>query len=436
MEKLDETIGGLNMIIYTVKLGDTVFSIAQKYNVGAEEIIRVNALREPDKLLVGQSLIIPSPFSSYFVQNGDSIFSISRYYSVSEQDIIRVNALFPPYTIYPGQELLIPRSNTPKRIIETNGYAYESISEQTIRNLAPYLTYLSIFSYKIDENGGLNTINDDRIITLSKQNNIAPIMVVTNTGSGGGFDSDTIESVLTNNSISTTLIDNIITTAKNKGYRGINIDFEYIKPENREDYNSFLGKLYSTAAAENLIISTAVAPKIKSNQSGLLYEAHDYKAHGEATDFVIIMTYEWGYLYGPPMAVSPINEIEKVLQYAITEIESNSLMMSLPNYGYDWILPFRRGRAATVLNLNQAFDLALEQNAEIEFNDISATPFFNYQQDGTDHVVWFDDPKSFYEKAGLIDKYNLLGVSFWSVNSFYRPVWEILSDMYNIKKLL
>lgn len=424
------------MIIYTVKSGDTVYGIAQKYGVGTEQLIRINNLTEPNKLLIGQSLIIPSEYRSYFVENGDSIFSIARNYSVSEQDIIRINSLSFPYTIYPGMELLIPRSNEPKRIIETNGYAYTDISEQTIRNLSPYLTYMSIFSYKINADGGLNSINDDRIISICKQNGIAPIMVCTNTTEGGGFSEDTISIVLNDNSIKTTLINNIIDTAMRKGYRGVNIDFEYIPPEDKGNYNSFLSQLYGTASSKGLIISTAVAPKIKANQSGLLYEAHDYQAHGNNTDYVIVMTYEWGYLYGPPMAVSPLNEIEKVLRYAVSEIDSTSLMMSLPNYGYDWTLPYRRGRAATVLNLNQAFSLALSQNAEIQFNETSATPFFEYSKDGESHIVWFDDAKSFYLKSELISKYNLLGVSFWSVNSFYPQMWEVISDMYNIKKLL
>lgn len=423
------------MIIYTVKQGDSLFKIAERYDVSPERLISVNNLSTPSKLLVGQSLIIPSMYRNYFVENGDSIYSISRNFDVSWQDVVRINSLREPFTIYPGQELLIPPSSAPKKVIETNGYAYENISDNTIVRMAPYLTYLTVFSYKITDGGNLISPNDERIIRTAKQNNIAPVMAVTNTSQSGGFNSDTVSEVLRNNTLSNTLIDNIVNTAKQKGYRGVNIDFEYIPPSDRENYNSFLGKLFATLKTEEILLSTAVAPKVKSDQSGLLYEAHDYKAHGENTDYIIIMTYEWGYLYGPPMAVSPINEIERVLQYAVSETDSSAVMMSLPNYGYDWTLPYRRGRAARVLNLNQAFDLALSENVQIEFNETSASPFFEYTNGGVSHIVWFDDARSFYQKAELISKYNLLGVSFWSVNSFYPQVWEILGDMYDIKKI-
>lgn len=422
------------MIIYTVKEGDTITSIAQKYGISSENIVLSNNLQNPDILLIGQSLIIPTEYKSYIVENGDSIYSIAQNFSVSTQEIINLNGLHEPYIIYPGDELLIPPSETVRQLIQTNGYCYPSISDSTIASLSPYLTYLTVFSYTINADGTLNSINDTRVIKEAKDNNMAPIMAVTNIGDNG-FDSARLSQVLSNNAVSETLINNIINTALNKGYRGVNVDFEYVYPTDRERFNSFLGRMFAACKAEGLIFSTAIAPKIKADQSGLLYESHDYRVHGENTDFTIVMTYEWGYLYGPPMAVSPINEIEKVLSYAVTEITSNTLMMSLPNYGYDWTLPYRSGRPARVLTLNEAFNLALQMGVTIQYNITSETPFFEYSLDGVNHIVWFDDARSIYAKSELISKFNLLGVSFWTVNDFFPQAWEILSAMYRIEKI-
>ncbi len=52
------------------------------------------------------------------------------------------------------------------------------------------------------------------------------------------------------------------------------------------------------------------------------------------------MTYEWGYKYGPNMAVAPLNMVRRVLDYAVTEIIPEKIMLGIPNYGYDWPLPF------------------------------------------------------------------------------------------------
>lgn len=62
---------------------------------------------------------------------------------------------------------------------------------------------------------------------------------------------------------------------------------------------------------DGYISTTALAPKTKEKQKGIWYEGHDYKAHGQTVDYVILMTYEWGYSGGPPLPVSPLTEVKK-----------------------------------------------------------------------------------------------------------------------------
>src|SRR5699024_11587626 len=110
-------------------------------------------------------------------------------------------------------------------------------------------------------------------------------------------------------------------------------------------YNNFLRKIAPRLHQEGLLLSTALAPKTRSTQTGLLYEAHDYAAHGEIADFSVLMTYEWGYSAGLPLPVSPINEVQKVLDYAISVMPSDKILMGQNLYGYDWTLPFVQGES-------------------------------------------------------------------------------------------
>ena len=55
------------------------------------------------------------------------------------------------------------------------------------------------------------------------------------------------------------------------------------------------------------------------------------------------MTYEWGFTYGPPMAVAPLNAVERVVKYAVSRIEAGKLLLGFPNYAYDWTLPYEAG---------------------------------------------------------------------------------------------
>ena len=112
-----------------------------------------------------------------------------------------------------------------------------------------------------------------------------------------------------------------------------------------------------------------------------------------------------------------------MLDYAVTEIPPEKILMGMPNYGYDWTLPFMRGTPAQSVSFTQAVDLALRYGVEIQFDD------------GTQHVVWFDDPRSIDAKLQLIDDYRLAGASWWTVNRCYVPNWLVLQNMYETVKL-
>src|SRR5690606_10102289 len=131
--------------------------------------------------------------------------------------------------------------------------------------------------------------------------------------------------------------------------------------------------------------------------------AHDYAAHGTYSDFVVIMTYEWGYSGGPPMAVSPIGPVREVLEYALTEMPGNKILMGQNLYGYDWTLPFvPGGEYARAISPQQAIALARRMNAAIEYDYTAQAPFFRYiDEQGRTHEVWFEDARSIQAKFDL-----------------------------------
>ena len=423
------------MIIYTANQGDTMYSIARRYGITLNELERFNGFADPTRLAIGQDVLIPVSHSEYVVESGDSLYSIALRHGVTLDALLAANpSITPPYTIYPDDIINIPNDNANKRTISVNGYAYPNINRGVLEQTLPYLTYLSIFSHSVNSDGTLGTIDDESLITTAKNYRTRPIMVVTNTEEGGGFRSEITEAVLNNSDARENLINNIVSTATQKGYEGVDIDFEYIYPKDREKYNEFLELLKNRLDEENLTLSTAIAPKLSASQVGTLYEAHDYAAHGRLVDYLIIMTYEWGYMYGPPLAVAPYNEVRKVISYAVTEIPSRKILMGMPNYGYDWTLPYQSGRPATILSINRAIALANEVGAEIMFNDSSKAPFFEYTKNGTNHIVWFENARSTAARLQLVNDFNLGGVSYWTINQFYAQNWRVLENMFNIRK--
>ncbi len=425
------------MIIYTVKPGDTLFSIGRRYEISPAKVARDNALRYPDSLVPGQTLVLMTGDVFYTVQPGDTITSIARAFEATPQAVIEANPGVNPERLQPGQVLRIRGGRRIKRTIDVNGYAFPQIKGTALRNTLPYLTYLSPFSHQVQEDGTLRPIDDMPLVRAARGERVAPLLTITNINEEGSFDSDLAHAIFTDLRAQETLFREVVAQLENKGYFGLNIDFEYIYRGDRELYNQFIQSATEALHPLGYLVTTAVAPKVSGTQPGLLYEGHDYAFHGATADYVIIMTYEWGYTYGPPQAVAPIDQVKRVLDYAVSVIPSRKILMGVPNYGYDWTLPYEQGTPARSLSNTAAVNLAVEHNAEIRFDEQSQSPFFYYtDEDGRQHVVWFEDARSTEARLRLVEEYDLAGVSYWNIGTFFPQNWLVLTSMYNVNKVL
>jgi len=426
--------------IYVIRPGDSLWAIANRFGVSVQRITEVNKLQEIPYLVVGQALVIPSTERAYRVQPGDTLYFISRKFNVPVSRIAQLNGITNPNVIFPGMVLRIPELSKGYGFIEVNGYIEPSTAQtetQIVNEVGQYLTYISPFSYQVNADGSLTPINDTTILSMARQYRIGPLMVITNFRSGN-FDAELADRILKSESLQNTLINSVIEIMRNKGYYGLNIDFERIPPADRQLYNNFLRKVVAALHPLNYPVSTALVPKPEDYQTGAWHGAHDYRAHGEIVDFVIIMTYEWGWSGGPPMAVSPIDQVENVIRYAVSVIPPKKIMMGMNLYGYDWPLPYMPGgQWARRVSPQRAIQLAAQYGSAISYNERSQAPFFNYRDArGIEHAVWFEDARSVRAKFLLVNRYGLRGVSYWVLGVDFPQNWYILNDMFNIVKVM
>ena len=376
----------------------------------------------------------------YIVTSGDTVDSIASLYGITAASVIYNNQLVYPYRLAVGQALLLSAGESPseKRSIITGGYAYPFINSSVLTETLQYLTNLYIFSYGFTTTGELvpPALDDSWMISLAAENNTAPILTLTPFGPDGMFNNYLISAVVNDSTVRQTLIENLLATITAKGFEGVDIDFEYILREDRVPFADFVANVRTAVNELGYPVSVALAPKTSDDQPGLLYGGKDYALLGEAADNVLLMTYEWGYTYGPPMAVAPINKVRQVVDYAITRIPVEKINLGIPNYGYDWPLPYERGvtKARTISN-NEAVQIAIDNNVPIEFDQTAMSPFFTYERDGISHEVWFEDVRSLREKYSLIQEYSLRGAGFWQIMNLFRAGWLLLQDTFHITKL-
>jgi spore germination protein len=334
------------MPIHVVKSGETIYSIAQLYDVSADRIVYDNELAAQQNLVPGQALLILMTSRVHIVREGQTVEQIAEEYSITVKNLYQNNPFLLNQTyLLEGQSLVISYEGEPLMQGRISGYAYPFIEPYILREVLLYIDEILIFSYGFTAEGELipPQIDETWVIQEAWNQQVEPILVLTPFAETGTFNSGLIQILSENETVQDNLIENLLETVREKGYVGVDVDFEYIRPEDRVGYADFVNRLRETMNENGYRVSVALAPKTSSYQKGLLYEAMDYHLLGQSANTVFLMTYEWGYTYGPPLAVAPLPNVRQVLEYALTEIPKEKIVLGVPNYGYSWPLPYERG---------------------------------------------------------------------------------------------
>ena len=422
------------MDIHVVQPGDSMYQLAQQYGVPMERLIQDNQLPDPSRLVVGQTIVVQYPELTHTVRAGDSLYSIAQMHSTTVAQLLRNNpALQGRDLLYPGQTIVVKYASRPLGTLTVNSYAYPTIDRNLLRATLPYLSLLTPFTYRFDEEE-LIPLRDEALVNAALQSRVAPILHLSNLDENERFSGELAHELLEDEEDQEELIQEILRTIDRKGYRGVDVDFEYVRGEDADNYAQFLARLRRALASRGLPLIAALAPKTSADQPGRLYEGINYHLIAQSVDFALLMTYEWGNLASPPMAVAPLPQVRQVVEYAITEFSPKQLYLGIPNYGYDWTLPYREGSRARSLSNVEAVQLAWDRRASIRYDEQAQAPWFRYVDDqGAEHEVWFEDARSIQAKLNLAFDYGLYGVGVWNLDRPFPQGWAVVSAMAEIR---
>ena len=421
------------MPIHVVKSGETIYSIAQLYDISTDRIVYDNELAAQQNLVPGQALLILMPSRVHIVREGQTVEQIAEEYSITVKNLYQNNPFLLNQThLLEGQSLVISYEGEPLMQGRISGYAYPFIEPYILREVLLYIDEILIFSYGFTAEGELipPQIDETWVIQEAWNRQVEPILVLTPFAETGTFNSGLIQILSENETVQENLIENLLETVREKGYVGVDVDFEYIRPEDRVGYADFVNRLRETMNENGYRVSVALAPKTSSYQKGLLYEAMDYHLLGQSANTVFLMTYEWGYTYGPPLPVAPLPNVRQVLEYALTEIPKEKIVLGVPNYGYSWPLPYERGvTKARLIGNVEANVIAAERGVEIQYDERYQSPFFYYEIGGRRYEVWFEDVRSIYAKLQLAAEKDIHGGGYWNLMRPFRANWLLVNQM-------
>ncbi|MHC0036422.1 glycosyl hydrolase family 18 protein [Pseudoneobacillus sp. C159] len=419
------------MAVYIVGAGDTLGNVSMLYGVPVQTIVELNGLPSADSIVPGLALYIPDnslPIRSYRIKLGDAIWKLAQQYGTEESLILMANPGITPNQLYIGQNILIP--SPLKLAMTTLGFIVPSAVNAnlaTLDSLSSELTYLAIVAYSMTEQGwAYKMVEDQPLVDRSNQRNVMPLLMIQNF-TGENFSAELIGRVLENPEYRTNLVTSLVHLAKQGGYGGVSIDFEFIPPPRRKDFIVFLTDLKKSLG--ELILHVNVHAKTEDIPTNRIIGAYDYAGIARACDLVAVMTMDYGYPGGPPDPISPINWLEQVVQYSLTQIPAGKLQIAAPLYGYDKEVPSNTTKSLSVL---AAQNQAIANWYSIQFDDISKAPWYRYWQGEMEHVVWFEDIRSYTELYQLVDRYQLSGVTFWQISLPAPQNWAYLRNNVTI----
>lgn len=283
-----------------------------------------------------------------------------------------------------------------------------------IDNLVP-------FWFGVTEEGTLVNQSQAEVLQIAQRQNL-PILAIIHNYSDPQM-SDLIHSLLTISELRETLVNSIEQMLITFNFAGINIDFEFVPPQDRTALNTFMEDLYRRLSP-NYIVTISVPAKISDDPRHPFSGAFDYKTLSMFSDELFILAYDEHFSIPGPIA--SIGFVRQVLNFAITQVPRQKIKLGMAAYGYSWAID---GGMPQTLSFQEAIDLAVENQATIRYDQVAEEPTFTYTTpEGGEYIVWFENARSFSAKLDLVLEFNLGGIAVWRLGQEDPMIWVVIRN--------
>lgn len=372
----------------------------------------------------------------YIVRPGDSLPSIARSHGLKAENIRRLNQLSDPRRLTPGLSLVLDTGESP---LPESGELCACLSpraeESLLRELLPGLSWLCVQSSSLSSQGQTILPEGEKLLRLAAENSVVPLLSLTNMAQGG-FSALLAHRLLGDAQACRALAEALPEQLEAAGYRGAELNFQYIYAFDRDNYSRFAQLLSRCLHAAGLYLFVSLAPKTYSTEESPLCAGQDYRALGRCADRVILLCHDWGGRFTPPQAVSPAHRTAEAISYASALIPPGKTLLSLSLCGCSWSLPWRQGDEGRPLSSSLAADMAIAAGAEIKFDRSAQAPFFTCGIESQRRVVWYEDARSLSARIDLAGEAGLAGLSLFPRDRLYSPGLSLLLSRRTGEKLI
>ena len=237
-----------------------------------------------------------------------------------------------------------------------------------------------------------------------------------------GFNREAVAAIIHDPARRAQHVQDLVALVTVNGFDGLDLDYESLNAEDRDDFSLFVEELAAALHARNKLLSIAVHPKTAEPGTWNGPQAQDYARLGAAVDEFKIMTYDYHWSTSEAGPIAPLDWVDQVLAYAATVVPPEKTYLGVPFYGYDWT-----GSTGEPLNWRQATKLASQNNAELQRDASSGEAWFTYG-DGR-HTVYFNDAETLRQRlqAAFERHPALAGVAIWALGGEDPENWSLIA---------
>lgn len=301
-------------------------------------------------------------------------------------------------------------------------YVTDPLGFQSLQQYGRLIDYLIPFWYGVTWQGELNEQSDPRSLGLIRELNL-PVLAIVHNYSSPAY-STLVHALLTDNNLRQTLINSILNMLRRTGYAGVNIDFEFVPPEDRPYLTRFMTELYQVLKPEGFLITISVPAELEDNPRHPFSGAFSYPELGAVSDQVYLLAYDEH--FATPGPIASIGFVQQVLNYALSVIPRFKIRLGIPVYGYDWM---EGVNFPETLSYRQAVERAREYGVTPRYDEAAQEWTYTYQVNGITHIVWFEDVRSFAAKMAVVRRENVPGIGVWRLGLEDSRIWAFLGPL-------
>ncbi|MDP4142882.1 MAG: glycosyl hydrolase family 18 protein [Bacillota bacterium] len=327
--------------------------------------------------------------------------------------------------IYATTSQAVVTTTAPKIVLGFATYYYsgDSSSYNSMTANTSTIDEIATDTYTTDAYGSISGLVPSSQISYANANGIKPYAMITN-----NFDGSIAQTLLESSTNRQNLINNTLNALKVNSYKGVNVDLEGVYYYDRSYFTTFMSELYSALHSQGFTVTISVPAKTYDSTTDGWNGAFDYAALANYSDQMVLMAYDEHYAGGSPGPIASIGWVQNVVNYAVTVIPKNKILLGVAAYGYDWT----SAGNAKAYSISQIYNLATTYGATIQWDSTSQCPYFYYTDStGVQHTVWFENSTSLAYKLDVVNSSNIAGIGIWRLGLENSDYWTTIKTKFS-----